>query len=127
MPDSPRAVHKAWERAYQDGDIDGLMDLYEDGSLLVTEPGGDVARGADAVRGALEQFLSMGADFRIEKTETLDGDDLAIAYSSWKMTGGTGPDGNPLDLAFTTGDVLRRQPDGSWLFVLDNPWGQPAG
>jgi ketosteroid isomerase-like protein len=20
-------------------------------------------------------------------------------------------------------DVLRRQPDGSWRFVIDNPWG----
>ena len=23
----------------------------------------------------------------------------------------------------TTSDVLRRQADGTWLFVIDNPWG----
>jgi hypothetical protein len=23
----------------------------------------------------------------------------------------------------TTSDVLRRQGDGTWLFVIDNPWG----
>jgi ketosteroid isomerase-like protein len=36
---------------------------------------------------------------------------------------GTGPDGEPVRLEAQNADVLRRQEDGSWRFVIDNPWG----
>jgi ketosteroid isomerase-like protein len=36
---------------------------------------------------------------------------------------GTGPDGEPVRLAARNADVLRRQTDGTWRFVIDNPWG----
>ena len=29
----------------------------------------------------------------------------------------------PVSLASRSADVLRRQADGSWRFVIDNPWG----
>ena len=36
---------------------------------------------------------------------------------------GAGPDGEPVRLAAKNADVLRRQEDGTWRFVIDNPWG----
>jgi ketosteroid isomerase-like protein len=36
---------------------------------------------------------------------------------------GTGPDEEPVRLTANNADVLRRQPDGTWRFVIDNPWG----
>ena len=36
---------------------------------------------------------------------------------------GTGPNGTPVMLTGRYADVLRRQDDGSWRFVIDNPWG----
>jgi ketosteroid isomerase-like protein len=35
----------------------------------------------------------------------------------------TAPGGSPLELAGRFTDVVRRQPDGRWLFVIDNPYG----
>ena len=29
----------------------------------------------------------------------------------------------PVQMEGATSDVLRKQPDGRWLFVIDNPWG----
>jgi ketosteroid isomerase-like protein len=40
----------------------------------------------------------------------------------WSFTG-TGTDGQPVTLSAQNADVLRRQPDGTWRFVIDNPWG----
>jgi ketosteroid isomerase-like protein len=34
----------------------------------------------------------------------------------------TGPDGEPVRLAARNADVLRRQTDGTWRIVIDNPW-----
>jgi ketosteroid isomerase-like protein len=36
------------------------------------------------------------------------------------------PDGSPADLGATTAEVARRQADGSWLYVIDNAWGDRA-
>jgi hypothetical protein len=32
------------------------------------------------------------------------------------------PDGSPAELGATTAEVARRQPDGTWLYVIDNAW-----
>jgi ketosteroid isomerase-like protein len=47
---------------------------------------------------------------------------LALVISDWSFSG-TGPDGNPVNLASTATDVLRQQPDGTWRVIIDNPWG----
>ena len=47
---------------------------------------------------------------------------LALEISEWSFHG-TGPDGNPVNLASTATDVLRQQPDGTWSVIIDNPWG----
>ena len=33
------------------------------------------------------------------------------------------PDGNTINFGGVSTDVLRRQQDGSWLMVIDNPMG----
>ena len=55
-------------------------------------------------------------------TRVLEATDLALVIAAWTFAG-TGPDGAPVNLAGTSADVLRCQPDGSWRFVIDNPWG----
>ena len=47
---------------------------------------------------------------------------LALVTGVWSFNG-TGPDGEPVRLEAKNADVLRRQTDGTWRFVIDNPWG----
>ncbi len=39
------------------------------------------------------------------------------------LTGGTDDDGNPVELHGSTAEVARRQPDGTWKYVFDHPFG----
>jgi ketosteroid isomerase-like protein len=52
----------------------------------------------------------------------LEVNELALVIGVWTFTG-TGPDGQLVQLSAKNADVLRRQADGSWRFVIDNPWG----
>lgn len=45
--------------------------------------------------------------------------ELALLRGEWRLRG-TAPDGSPLELASRTAEVVRRQPDGSWLYVIDH-------
>lgn len=47
---------------------------------------------------------------------------IALTTSKWVLEG-TGPDGKPLRTEGQSAEVARRQPDGTWLFVSDNPFG----
>jgi ketosteroid isomerase-like protein len=46
----------------------------------------------------------------------------SLVTGVWSFDG-TGPDGDPVRLEASDADVLRRQTDGTWRFVIDNPWG----
>jgi ketosteroid isomerase-like protein len=74
------------------------------------------------VREALAGFISMKGTLDLEVTRVLKVGDLALVIGVWSFDG-TGPDGAPVRLEAKNADVLRRQADGTWRFVIDNPWG----
>lgn len=91
-----------------DGDIDGLVALYEPGGVLAL-PGGRVATGLEEIRKAYEEMLADDPFFAPGRLQpTLISGDLA-------MTSAILPTGA------VTAEVARRQPDGTWLWVLDQP------
>ena len=103
------------------GDLDSLMPLYESEAAFATQPG-NLAPGAGGIREALAGFIAMNGTLDLEVTRVLEVDDLALVIGVWSFDG-TGPDGEPVHLEASNADVLRRQTDGTWRFVIDNPWG----
>ena len=118
---TPEQVLESIVIGINSGDLDSLMPLYESEAAFATEPG-SLAPGAPGVREALNGFISMNGKLDLDVTRVLEVDDLALVIGTWSFNG-TGPDGDPVQLAAQNADVLRRQTDGSWRFVIDNPWG----
>ena len=90
-------------------DIEGLLDLYEDDGVVVFQPG-QPSVGRDAIREGFVAMLSGSATFSADgqRPSIVTGD---IALTSAKL----GPD-------MVTAEVARRQPDGTWKWVIDNPF-----
>jgi uncharacterized protein (TIGR02246 family) len=60
MPAStPEQIHRLFEEAFNAGDLDGLMELYEPDAALIAQPG-SVAHGREQARAALQDFLVGG-------------------------------------------------------------------
>jgi ketosteroid isomerase-like protein len=118
---TPERVLETIVTGINSGDLESLMPLYESEAAFATEPG-SLAHGAPGVREALTGFISMNGTLDLEVTRVLEVDDLALVIGEWTFAG-TGPDGQPVQLAARNADVLRRQPNGTWRFVIDNPWG----
>ena len=118
---TPEEAHRLWAETFNAGDLDALVALYEPDAILMSQPGQTVT-GHAAIREALQGFLALKPKFNLQFQKALESGDLALLYSRWTLSG-TGPDGNELTLSGQTSDVARRQPDGSWLFVIDNPFG----
>jgi uncharacterized protein (TIGR02246 family) len=118
---TPPQVLDAIVEGINTGDLDALMPLYESTAAFATRPG-SLAHGAPGIREALAAFISMKGELDLQVSRVLEVDDLALVTGVWSFDG-TGPDGEPVRLSASNADVLRRQADGSWRFVIDNPWG----
>jgi ketosteroid isomerase-like protein len=118
---TPEQVLESIVAGINSGNLESLMPLYESEAAFATEPG-SLAHGTPGVREALTGFISMNGELDLEATRVLEVDDLALVIGIWSFNG-TGPDGEPVRLASRNADVLRRQSDGTWRFVIDNPWG----
>ena len=118
---TPEQVLKSIVDGINSGNLDALMTLYESGAVFATQPG-SLNRGLPGIREALAGFIAMKGKLGLKVTRVLQADDLALVATVWSFAG-TGPNGEPVKLAAQSADVLRRQADGSWRLVIDNPWG----
>jgi ketosteroid isomerase-like protein len=114
-----RQLHREFEAAVNAGDIDRLMALYEPACALLLAPD-QLLSGLDAVRGAQLGLLALHGTFRIETRLAVEVGELALLSGAWTFDG-TGEDGASVTLGGVTADVARRQPDGSWRYIIDVP------
>jgi ketosteroid isomerase-like protein len=90
------------------GDVDGVVALYESEAVLVL-PGGKVARGTNNIRDFYANLLADRPKLEAgEQSAPLINGSIAITSSI--LQNGT-----------VTVEVARLQPDGSWLWSIDNP------
>jgi ketosteroid isomerase-like protein len=92
---------------------------------LIPQPGA-LAEGTAAIRDSLRWFLDRRGEITLETKLVVRVGDLAFLANRWSLAGGTMPDGSPAELGATTAEVARLQPDGTWLYVIDNAWGDEA-
>jgi len=109
--------------ALEAGDIETSVALYEPTAALFGKSG-EVMTGHDAIRANNAALIALKPTFHIERIVTTMNGDGNIATTRMKARlEGTRPDGRPVKSAMHTLEVLRRQADGSWRYVIDDPFG----
>jgi uncharacterized protein (TIGR02246 family) len=106
--------------AFNAGDIEGALSLYDRDATFVFEPGKS-ASGLPAIRGALDGFLASKPALTIESHETVEAGNVALFCTSWSLRS-AGPDGSVATRTGKGAVVLRRQVDGTWVVAVEHPW-----
>lgn len=102
--------------AFAAGKIDGIMETYERGAVVVAEPGRPVSGEAE-LRGMFSDFLASGVNFTYGAHDVVVAGDTGLHLMSWTAPGADGP------ITALSVAVLRRQKDGSWKMIIDHPFG----
>ena len=105
----PEDITRLFVERSNAGDAAGVAALYEPDAVMAFPPGSTTV-GRAAIEALWAQVLAAGPRFEAEAPlPTLRSGDLALTSTP------------PRDGAGARAQVVRRQPDGSWLRVLDQP------
>lgn len=88
------------------GDVEGVVELYEPNAVLAFPPG-EPTVGTDAIRAVYAKLLADPPAFDGTIRPAVRAGDLALTI--------TNRPGN------ATAEVARRQPDGTWRWLIDQP------
>ncbi|MBP2706183.1 SgcJ/EcaC family oxidoreductase [Microbispora sp. RL4-1S] len=105
----PEDITRLFVERSNAGDAAGVAELYAPDAVLAYPPG-RVTVGREAIRELWEKVLANRPRFEPEESlPTLVNGDIALTSTP------------PRDGAGARAQVVRRQPDGSWLRVIDQP------
>ncbi|HEY9473711.1 MAG TPA: SgcJ/EcaC family oxidoreductase [Mycobacteriales bacterium] len=105
----PEDITRLFVERANAGDAEGVAALYEPDAVMAFPPG-QLTVGRAAIQALFERFLADRPHFEPEKPlPTLRSGDLALTSTP------------PRDDAGARAQVVRRQPDGTWLRILDQP------
>ena len=91
------------------GNLEELVSLYEDNAVLITSAENTIARGKDEIRDFYSKLIANKPKFQKgqQRQPIVNGD---IALTSSKLVNG-----------LVTAEVARKQFDGSWRWMIDQP------
>lgn len=108
-----------FREAFNRRDIETLRTLYEDAAVSVLSPGH--ATSGDERKATLEHFYEFDTcESQIRHAYVADA--VALLIVDWSMSG-PGPDGRRVRISGAATDVVQRDADGIWHYIIDNPFG----
>jgi uncharacterized protein (TIGR02246 family) len=118
---TPADVDRLFGEHVNAGDLDALVDLYEADATL-GQLDGTAARGRRAIREALNGLSAAQAKIEMNVVKVVEGgSDVAVLMNDWRMKA-VAPDGKPVEMTGKALEVVRRQRNGTWRFVIDLPY-----
>jgi len=110
-----------FQNCVRNGDVEGALDCFDDEAIYVTGIGTFVT-GKENIRKALEQVCGLKPDLQAQRSTGFTIDNITAWVDEWTMKA-TLPDGTKLEMRGTSSDILKKQPNGNWAYLVDNPYG----
>ncbi|MEZ0265072.1 MAG: nuclear transport factor 2 family protein [Phycisphaerae bacterium] len=122
---TPAESHAAFLRAFNAGDAAAVLAYYAP-DARVDFPDGRTAVGPEQIAAAMAPFLALKGTMTMDTLYAVEHADTALTRGKWRVTGTSPTDGSPVVMEGSNVEVLRRQPDGTWLCAIDLPFGGNA-
>lgn len=113
----PALFNQTWAEAFNSGDVDNVLALYQSDAILAV--GDHVASGHGEIRELLSGMLAAPGKIAGRNNFFHVLDDVALLRADWKLYG---DDGSVMEQG-STAEIIRRQPDGTWLYAVDHASG----
>ena len=113
-PQSPEDICRRFKLAMADGDLDAVLAVYDPEAVIVNRSG-EVLKGRAGLKQELAPLVAAKPRFDYDIRLIAEGGDIALMHTAWTVSG-------PETLQVHAIEVARRQADGSWLWLIGDPF-----
>jgi uncharacterized protein (TIGR02246 family) len=117
LPKRAEDVHSALAAAFNTGDLNTVLQVYDSSGVIVAEPGNPVA-GKEKFETAVKAILAIKGKMEIKTVYCLQTGDIAVGRSVWSIT-----EGAETKVSAKGVEVMKRQADGTWRVIIDHAFG----
>ena len=117
LPKRAEDAHATLAAAFNTGDVETVLSMYDYDGIIVPEPGKPVS-GKAKFEEAIKAILSIKGRMEIKTVYCLRAGDVAIGRSEWNIT-----DGTEVKVSAKGIELMKQQSDGSWKIVIDHAFG----
>ncbi|MEQ6435880.1 nuclear transport factor 2 family protein [Comamonas sp. w2-DMI] len=113
---TPAAMNETFARAFNSRDLAHLLALYEPDAALRVDGSTDTWRGRTRIAEPLSRLLAVPGRMVSHNNFCIECAEIALLRADWTLYG----DDGGLVANGSTAEVVRRQADGRWLYVIDH-------
>ena len=111
---SPEDICRLFQQFMAEGDIDSVLNVYDPEAVFLNQSG-EVTKGRQGLRLELAPLAAMKARFHFDIKQVIQTGDIALMHTEWKVS-------VPQPMTVYAIEVARRQPDGTWCWLIGDPY-----
>lgn len=120
LPKRAEDAHATLAAAFNTGDVNTVMNMYDVTGIIVPEPEKPVS-GKEKFEEAIKAILSIKGTMEIKTVYCLQTGNIAVGRSEWSIT-----EGNEVKISAKGIEVMKEQTDGIWKIIVDHAFGAEA-
>ena len=110
---SPEEICELFKQYMADGDLESMLTLYDADAVFLNEAG-EPAKG-DRLKAELAVLASARTAFEFKIRKVVRASDVALMHTDWEMS-------SPRRMSVRAVEVARRQKDGTWRWLIGDPF-----
>jgi ketosteroid isomerase-like protein len=119
LPKNAKDVHAALAEAFNTGDINIVMSIYDGTGVIV--PGSGIPVSGKEFEEEVRGLLSIKGKMEIKTVYCVQTGNIAVGRSEWSIT-----DNGEVKVSAKGVEVMRQQADGNWRIIIDHAFGAEA-
>ena len=113
-PETLEDICRLFKQAMADGDLDAVLGVYDPEAVIVSRSG-EVSTSRDGLRRELAPLAAARPRFDYDIRLIAQAGDIALMHTAWTVSG-------PETMRVHAIEVARRQADGSWRWLIGDPF-----
>jgi len=111
---TPEEICRLFQQYMAQGDVDALLGVY-DPEVVFLNRSGELKKGRQELRQELAPLAAARAIFQFHILQVIRAGDIALMHTEWNVSA-------PLEMSQHAIEVARRQKDGSWCWLIGDPF-----
>jgi uncharacterized protein (TIGR02246 family) len=111
---TPEEICQLFQQYMAAGDIDALLGIY-DPEVVFLNRSAEPKKGRQELRQELATLAAAKTNFQFKIRQVIQAGDIALMHTEWTVSA-------PQQMSQYAIEVARRQPDGSWCWLIGDPF-----